>query len=96
MSDVLLIAGSAPDDELVELAVHHHASRVTVLVPGEKPDWAFEDSAEARATRDRIAHLLTAVEERTGARVVGLAGTRAQLQGWRFDHEVGAGKLAAA
>jgi hypothetical protein len=35
------------------------------------------------------ARLLTAIEQRTGAVVVGLAGSREQLRGWRFDRVVG-------
>jgi hypothetical protein len=41
------------------------------------------------ALRDRIANLLAAIERRTGAVVVGLAGSREQLRGWRFDRIVG-------
>jgi hypothetical protein len=41
------------------------------------------------ARRDRLAKLLTAIEQRTGAVVVGLAGSREQLKGWRFDRIVG-------
>jgi len=32
-----------------------------------------------------MARLLHEIDRRTGASVVGLAGSRDQLQGWRFD-----------
>ena len=38
----------------------------------------------------RIAGLLARIERRTGAIVVGIAGNREQLRGWRFDRVVGA------
>ena len=38
--------------------------------------------------RDRIAALMAAIERDTGATVVGLAGDRSQLFGWRFDREL--------
>ena len=51
--------------------------------------------AAARCS-DRLARLLAAIEQRTGAVVVGLAGSREQLRGWRFDRIVGAhGPIAA-
>jgi hypothetical protein len=49
----------------------------------------MDESGTARALRDRIATLLRAIEDRTGAIVVGLAGSRDQLRGWRFDRVVG-------
>jgi hypothetical protein len=38
--------------------------------------------------RDRLARLMAAIERETGAIVTGLAGSRDQLLGWRFDREV--------
>ena len=35
-----------------------------------------------------VAELLAVVERRTGAAVVGVAGERSQLTGWRFDREL--------
>jgi hypothetical protein len=37
----------------------------------------------------RVASLVGAIERRTGADVVGLADSRSQLRGWRFDRVVG-------
>jgi hypothetical protein len=34
---------------------------------------------------------MAAIERRTAATVVGYAGDRAQLEGWRFDRELSAG-----
>ena len=58
-----------------------HPDRVTVLVEAGEPDWALDESERGRAVRDRIAALLHAIESRTGAAVVGLAGDRDQLHG---------------
>jgi hypothetical protein len=80
MSDMLAIVGTADRDaELIEELARRHADRVTVLV----------DEAETDQSRDRLAGLLQAIEDRTGAVVVGLAGGREELEGWRFDRVVG-------
>jgi hypothetical protein len=64
-------------------------SRVTVLIEDVEPDWALDDSADGVALRDRLASLIAAIERDTRAIVTGLAGSREQLIGWRFDREVG-------
>jgi hypothetical protein len=80
MTDVLAIVGPADqDEELVEELARRRADRVTLLV----------EDTPARSTR--IARLRRAIEERTGAIVVGMAASRAQLRGWRFDRIVGRG-----
>ena len=71
-------------------------TRVTVLVEDSHPDWATDESAEGRAIRDRLALLLSSIETRTGAVVVGLAGNREQLRGWRFDRIVSGGRIPVA
>ncbi len=77
---MLAIVGTADHDaELIEELARRHADRVTVLV----------DEAETDQSRDRLVRLLQAIEDRTGAVVVGLAGARDQLEGWRFDRVVG-------
>jgi hypothetical protein len=45
--------------------------------------------AEEESDEDRVASLVDAIEERTGADVVGRADSRSQLRGWRFDRVVG-------
>lgn len=97
MSDVLAIVG--PDDndeELVELIARRRADRVTVLVEDADTDLAWDESSAAGAIRDRLAALLRMIEKRTGAVVVGLAGSRDQLRGWRFDRVVGGREPVAA
>src|SRR5579859_6323617 len=90
MSDLLAILDRASADEaLVDEIARRHPNRVTVLVEGAEPDWASDESPRGRALRDRLATLLAAIEQRTGAVVVGLAGSRDQLRGWRFDRVVG-------
>jgi RNA-binding protein YhbY len=76
MSDLLAVVGEEVTDEdlLAEIA-RRRPDRVTVL-------------AEERDDR-RVASLVDAIEEHTGADVVGLAGSRSQLRGWRFDRVVG-------
>jgi hypothetical protein len=39
---------------------------------------------------------MAAIERETGASVTGLAGSRDQLRGWRFDREVGGHTVIAA
>ncbi len=96
MSDLLAIVDRLSTDEvLVDEIARRHPDRVTVLLEGEQPDWASDESPRGRALRDRLAALLAAIEQRTGAVVVGLAGSRDQLRGWRFDRVVG-GRAAAA
>ena len=99
MSDVLAIIrpGEGPEELLVDLT-KCRADRVTVLLEEEAPDWGSDDSKSGAARRDRLAALLQAIEDRTGATVVGLAGDSDQLQGWRFDRVVraeAAARLAA-
>ncbi len=90
MSDLLAIVGSGEDeDELLKEIARSHADRVTVLVEDGSSDWGTDDSAPSRALRDRLAALINGIEQRTGAVVVGLAGSREQLRGWRFDRVVG-------
>jgi hypothetical protein len=90
MSDLLAIVG--PDEgeaQLLDEIASWRPDRVTLLVTNCDPDWAQDDSTSGRAIRDLIARLLRAIELRTGAAVVGLAGSRDQLLGWRFDRVVG-------
>lgn len=96
MSDVLAIAGEMGDEELVELVASRHPTRVTVLVPSDSPTWAHDESPAGRRASDRLAALLAAIERVTGATVVGIAGSRAELLGWRFDVELGGRPLLAA
>jgi hypothetical protein len=87
MSDLLaVITVEDRDDELLTELSWRHPDRVTVLVEGGDLE---DESDSGRALRDRLAGLLHAIEQRTGAIVVGLAGDRDQLRGWRFDRIVG-------
>jgi hypothetical protein len=91
MSDLLAIIGQpASDEHLIDEIARRHPDRVTVLLEDGQSDWGSDESPRARALRDRLAALLAAIEQRTGAVVVGLAGSRDQLRGWRFDRIVGA------
>jgi hypothetical protein len=91
MTDLLAIIGSADSDEdLLDEIARRRPDRVTVLLEqGQTENWASDSSGRGRALRDRLARLLGAIEQRTGAAVVGLAGSRDQLLGWRFDRVVG-------
>jgi hypothetical protein len=76
MSDLLAIVGEdQTDEELLAEIARRRPDRVTVLA---------EDRDD-----NRVASLVGAIEQRTGADVVGLAGSRSQLRGWRFDRVVG-------
>jgi hypothetical protein len=90
MSELLAIVGPADaDEELLEEIAQRRPGRVTVLVEDTNTDWASDESDAGRAIRDRLAVLMAGIERRTGAVVVGLAGSREQLRGWRFDRVVG-------
>jgi hypothetical protein len=90
MSDLLAIVGALEaDEDLLDEIERRHPDRVTVLLEDGGDDWAADESNTGRALRDRLAVLLRAIEQRTGAVVVGLAGSREQLRGWRFDRVVG-------
>jgi hypothetical protein len=98
MSDLLAIVGPPEmDDQLLRELARRHPDRVTVLMDEAQAGRRDPDGAPAAPTRDRLARLLHAIERRTGAVVVGLAGSREQLRGWRFDRIVGgdSGRLLA-
>jgi hypothetical protein len=97
MSELLAIVGSTEEDEeLLQEIARGRPTRVTVLVEASRPDWASDESDDGEATRDRLATLLSSIETRTGATVVGLAGDRDQLRGWRFDRVVSGGRVPMA
>jgi hypothetical protein len=97
MSDLLAIVGATDDDdELLQEIAARRPDRVTVLVEQGGSDWGSDESRSGRALRDRLARLLLAIEQRTGAAVVGMAGSRDQLRGWRFDRVVHARHPIAA
>jgi hypothetical protein len=80
MTDLLAIVGpSESDDELLEEVSRRRPDRVTVLI---------EDDADTGQS-GRLARLLRAIEQRTGAVIVGFVRDRSQLVGWRFDRVAG-------
>ncbi len=96
MSDLLAIVGPLDtDEELIEQIARRRPHRVTVLVEDAETDLASDESGAA-GIRDRLAALLRMIEKRTGAIVVGLAGSRDELAGWRFDRVVGGHAPVAA
>lgn len=89
MSDVLAIFGPLDSDvELIAEIARLHPTRVTVLIEDVAANWAYDESPGGVELRDRLAGLMAAIERETGATVTGLAGSRDQLLGWRFDREV--------
>jgi len=95
--EILLIAGQAGrDDELVAAAAAHHPHRVTVLIKAGDRSWGWSEQRVATARRDRLAALLTAVEQATGATVVGLVGNPAELELDGYDAIVGGTPLRTA
>jgi hypothetical protein len=89
MSDLLAVLTGADDDaDVLARIVAYHPDRVTVLLTDQGSELMAGDSDDAHALRDRMALVLNAIERETGATVVGLAGDRAQLDGWRFDREL--------
>src|SRR5947209_16814569 len=97
MSDLLAIFGPLDSDsELVSETSRLHPRRVTVLIEDVEATWAYDESPAGVQLRNRLAALMAAIERDTGAAVTGLAGSREQLVGWRFDREVGGQRLIAA
>jgi hypothetical protein len=89
MSDLLAIFGPTDSDsDLIREIARLHPTRVTVLIEDVEADWALDDSPTGAELRNRLAALMAAIERDTGATVTGLAGSRDQLIGWRFDREV--------
>ena len=74
MNDLLAVISDGDEERMVERIARRHPRRVTLLLDGP-----------AAVDEDRMARLIASVERETGAVVVGLAGSRAQLEGWRFD-----------
>jgi hypothetical protein len=97
MSDLLAIFSGAEDDaDIMAGIASYRPDRVTVLVTGTDSELTADDSSQAEVVRDRLAVLMATIEHRTGATVVGVAGDRTQLAGWRFDRELGAREPVAA
>ena len=97
MSDVLAIFGPLDSDaHLISEIARLHPTRVTVLIEEVDANWAYDESPSGVELRDRLAGLMAAIERETGATVTGLAGSRDQLLGWRFDREVGGRTPVAA
>jgi hypothetical protein len=91
MSDLLAIFGptdTPSDSGLLTEIERLHPTRVTVLIADADADWTSDEGRAAAALRDRLAALMALVERRTGATVIGTAGERDQLLGWRFDREL--------
>ena len=88
MSALLAIATDVHlDGELVDEVARRRPDAVTIVLDREAQDaWALDDSPEARAIRDRLARLLSAVEASTGgAAVSAVVGDLRPLAGRRFD-----------
>lgn len=94
---ILLIAGpDARDDaQLVAAAAALRPAHVSVVIAGGDASWGWSDQRDAAARRDRLAHLLTAVEQATGATVVGLVGDPSELAHDRFDTVLGGDRVPA-
>jgi hypothetical protein len=90
VTDILAIVGEAErDGELLDELARRKPDRVTVLLEEREELGSTDECRSGRAKRERVAALVRAIEERTGAIVVGLVRSRDQLRGWRFDRIVG-------
>lgn len=99
MADVLAIATEhTVDDDLVEEVARRRPREVTIVLDAEETGdgWAWDESACGEARRDRLARLLSAVELRTGARVMGRIGDLQPFRGRWFDGVVDPGLPRAA
>ena len=89
MSDLLAVFGESDSEAALLAEISRlHPTRVTVLIDEAGGDWALDETAAGAGLRDRLARLMAAIEHTTGATVTGLAGSRSQLEGWRFDREI--------
>ncbi len=89
MSDLLATFGPPEADaELLDEIAANRPDRVTLLIEDTDADLIHDDSPAGHALRTRLARLMAEVEVRTNAAVVGVAGERSQLVGWRFDREL--------
>ena len=90
MSDLLAIIDPLSiDDSLLEEIVRRSPDRVTLLLESAGADWDTDQSPRGLARRERLRVLLAAIDARSSSVVVGLASSRDQLRGWRFDRVVG-------
>jgi hypothetical protein len=96
MSDLLAIVDrdSTPEALVAEI-LRRHPDRVTLLVEDSGGDWP-PDEPPRGLLAERLTVLRAAIEAGTGAVVVGLANSREQLRGWRFDRIVGGRQTRAA
>src|SRR5258707_4282007 len=88
--DLLAIAGPAEQDEALvdEISRRGPAGTVTVVIDRDEPDWAYDESPRGNALRDRLAPLLTLIEQRTRAALSGLVGDLRPLSGRSLDRVV--------
>lgn len=98
MNDVLAIAGDASrDEELVEEVARRHPREVTIVIDDDVAGaWEWDETPRGHAVRDRLARLLTAIELRTGAAVMGLVGDLHPFRGRWFEEIVDPGLPGAA
>jgi hypothetical protein len=97
MSDLLAIFSDPEADAEVLAGISaNRPNRVTVLMADENQELMADESSQGDALRDRMAVLMQTIERSTGATVIGVAGDRTQLDGWRFDRELGAPLPVAA
>jgi hypothetical protein len=97
MSDLLATFGpSDSDSDLISEISRLHPWRVTVLIEDVDDNWAYDETTAGVELRNRLAALMAAIERDTGATVTGLAGSRDQLVGWRFDREISGHTAIAA
>src|SRR3954453_8803067 len=99
MAAVLAIATDhTVDDDLAEEAARRRPREVTIVLDAEDAGdaWAWDESESGMQKRDRLARLLSAIELRTGAAVMGRIGDLRPLRGRWFDGIVDPGLPRAA
>ncbi|MFN8174577.1 MAG: hypothetical protein U0T02_05870 [Solirubrobacteraceae bacterium] len=97
MNTILAIADQPRHDLLLLDEVSAlHPRRVTVVVDGDDRTWAWDETADGRARRDRLAALITAISKRTGAAVVGTVARPEVAPREGYDAVVAPGLAVAA
>jgi len=97
MNTILAIADQPQHDlRLLEEVSALHPRHVTVVVDGDDRTWAWDETTQGVARRDRLAGLITAISERTGAAVVGTIARPESAPHDGYDAVVAPGLAVAA
>ncbi len=97
MNTILAIADQPQFDlDLIDEVSALSPERVTLVLDGDERTWAWDETAEGRGRRDRLAALISAISDRTGAAVVGTIARPEAAPRNGYDAVVAPGLAVAA